>query len=33
MGGIANTPTARAIEARVLLNPAEVVDYDPNDPS
>jgi L-serine dehydratase len=31
LGGIANTPTARAIEARVLLNPAEILDYEDSD--
>jgi L-serine dehydratase len=31
MGGIAATPTAKAIEGRVLLAPAEVVDYEEED--
>jgi L-serine dehydratase len=28
MGGIAATPTAKAIEGKVLLAPAEVVDFE-----
>jgi L-serine dehydratase len=33
LGGIANTPTARAIEAKVLLNPASVFDFEETDNS